>query len=172
MAAGATYTPIATYTISGSAAAIAFTSIPSTYTDLIIVFNGGSSRASTSDTFIVRLNSDSGTNYSTTFMRGNGSTASTNRTTSDASLLGDGIRIVGTTYGLNSMVKVNINNYANTATYKNAIATSAAADEWGAAEAAGVWRNTSAINRIDLSSGTTSAFAVGSTATLYGITAA
>jgi hypothetical protein len=45
MAAGATYTPIATYTVSGSSTlTYTFSSIPSTYTDLVLVVNGSSSR--------------------------------------------------------------------------------------------------------------------------------
>ena len=48
MAAGNTYTPIATTTLSSSQNDITFSSIPSTYTDLVIVFNGKSTNAGTS----------------------------------------------------------------------------------------------------------------------------
>ena len=57
MAAGSTYTPIATTTL-GSAGTITFSSIPSTYTDLVIVLNGNGSRVAGTDDTGLRLNSD------------------------------------------------------------------------------------------------------------------
>ena len=68
-----TYTAIATQTASGSTTALTFSSIPQTYTDLVIVclLTAGN----TGDAYL-RYNSDTGTNYSDTALRGNGSAAS------------------------------------------------------------------------------------------------
>lgn len=67
----ATYEPIATTTASGSSSSITFSSISSAYTDLVLVANA--SVTSGSDTAILRFNGDTGSNYSRTFLSGNGS---------------------------------------------------------------------------------------------------
>lgn len=167
----ATYEPIATTTLS-STGTITFSSIPSTYTDLCLVIVGGTTRAATSDVVRVQFNSDTGTNYSSTYLRGSGSAASTARYTNSSSLFIEGIRMVGTTYGLNSMVIYEIENYTNTNVYKTVLARSSGADEWGVVAAVGLWRSTSAISTIYLQGDTVANFAVGTTATLYGIKAA
>ena len=66
MAAGSTYTPIATTTGTGSSGTITFTSIPSTYTDLRIILNGTETNATLYE-FDMRYNNDSGNNYSLTW---------------------------------------------------------------------------------------------------------
>ena len=77
MAAGSTYTPIATTTASGSASSVTFSSIPSTYTDLVIVADILGA-ASTADA-VLRFNSDTTSNYSETVIRGDGSSAASAR---------------------------------------------------------------------------------------------
>ena len=69
----ATYEPIATNTLSSSASSITFSSIPSTYTDLKLIFSGLSS-ASTQAT--LKFNSDNNAFYSYTVLQGNGTSAS------------------------------------------------------------------------------------------------
>ena len=174
MAAGSTYTPIATTTL-GSAATVTFSSIPSTYTDIKLVIIGGTTRATTSDVLFIRLNGDTGTNYSDTSLAGTGSAAVSQRSTSTTSLFDDSyVRLVGTTYGLNSTMFIDFMNYANTTTYKTALLRCGAAETSppGTSAAVGLWRSTSAITSISLAGQTISNFAVGSTFTLYGIAAA
>ena len=74
-----TYIPIATTTASGGETTISFTSIPSTYTDLIIQ---GNTIATTPYELFVQFNSDTASNYSNIYMEGNGTTASSARSTS------------------------------------------------------------------------------------------
>jgi len=76
MAAGSTYTPIATTTLGSSATSYTFTSIPSTYTDLVIV---AQIKGDTTTYLNLRFNGDTGSNYSRTTLSGNGSTASSER---------------------------------------------------------------------------------------------
>ena len=64
MAAGATYYPIATTTLSSATNSVSFSSISGSYTDIVIVFNGAASTSGV--TCNVQFNSDTGTNYSTT----------------------------------------------------------------------------------------------------------
>jgi hypothetical protein len=64
-----TYTPLATVTLGSSASSVTFSSIPATYRDLVLVFEG--STTGTND-IRFRLNGDTGSNYSAVFMRGTG----------------------------------------------------------------------------------------------------
>lgn len=166
-----TYTPIATTTL-GSAATITFSSIPATYTDLKLVIVGGTTRATTSDTIRVQCNSDTGANYSSTYILGNGTAASSGRNSSSTNLFVEGIRLVGTTYGLNSMLTLDFMNYSNTTTYKTVIGRSNLPEQYGTTAAVGLWRSTSAISSIYLQGDTVANFAIGTMATLYGIKAA
>ena len=74
-----TYTLIASNTLSSSAASVTFSSIPNTYTDLVI---RGSVRDTTSATISkieVQFNANSSAIYSHTVLTGNGATASSAR---------------------------------------------------------------------------------------------
>ena len=62
MAAGSTYTPIATQTLSSSVSNITFSSISGIYTDLILIVNIAETPSIGS--FVFRVNGDSGNNYS------------------------------------------------------------------------------------------------------------
>ena len=161
MAAGSTYTPIATTTL-GSAGTITFSSIPSTYTDLILVISG--TAASNSD-LDIRFNSDTGTNYSYTTLYGDGTTAGSSRNSSINYMRMDYYGYVGTTAG--QITIIHIMNYANTTTYKTALSRASNANN-GVAANVGLWRSTSAINSVS----TVTTLATGSTATLYGVKAA
>lgn len=164
-----TYEPISTTTASGSTDSITFSSISGSYTDLIIVANWGPSL--NGDGTVMRFNSDTGTNYSDTELYGTGSTAGSQRRSS-ASFI-DITRAIGgdgTNKYTNSII--NIQDYANTTTYKTSLirANLATGTYAGVAALAGLWRSTSAITSITiltLSSG--SNLLSGSTFTLYGI---
>lgn len=163
MAAGATYTPIATQTVSVAATIVTFASINSSFTDLIIVAN--TTNSINTDTWI-RFNGDSGTNYSSTYIRGDGTSALSGRRSSFNRIL---IEENGTGTNID-MTRVHVQNYTNTSVYKTIISRSDAASN-GISAIAGLWRNTAAISQIDIGadSGT---FAIGSTFTLYGISSA
>lgn len=166
-----TYEAIATNTLASNASSVTFSSIPSTYTDLFIACNIKS--LTNGVEFYMRLNSDTATNYSRTILTGNGSTASSARSTSATSM-----RLAYETVGTNlnnwSTLFINVMNYSNSITYKTALCRGGdAATELSAN--VGLWRSTSAINSIQLSGDAAfsrSDLAVGSTFTLYGIKAA
>ena len=158
-----TMTPIATQTLSANAASVTFSSIPNTYTDLIMVVNTITSTAS--EYMSINLNSDTGSNYSRTRLSGTGTSASSGRNSNET------VGYIGAeTYGTNSLkfnTVVHFMNYANTTTYKTFLSRANHIDL--ATEAiVGLWRSTSAINTIKVNSN----FASGSTFTLYGIKAA
>jgi hypothetical protein len=166
-----TYEPIATTTLGSATNSVTFSSIPSTYTDLVLVMNYSSSASATA--FSYRLNGDTASNYSETELIGNGTSATSVRYSNQTG--GDiGNSITSSTAGATNTI-VHFMNYSNTSTYKTALWRS---NNAGTATQAGVtlWRSTSAINQIVLSlSGSFSSTPtanIGSTFTLYGIKAA
>jgi hypothetical protein len=165
-----TYEPIATVTASGSSASqLVMSSIPSTYTDLIIVSNCRNSGNNLS--LYIRFNNDSGSNYSTTYLYGNGSSAASGRITNrDSASIG---YYVTPSTGFDFVAITQIQNYANTNTYKSLLTRSNSTGSGypGAEASVSLWRSTAAINQIDIriSAGTIDS---GSTFTLYGIKAA
>lgn len=162
-----TYEAIATTTVgSGGAATIEFTSIPGTYTDLLIKLSGRSTHSSIDPVFITFNGAaTSTTSYRSIF--GDGSTVS--------SFSGTGAQIqyipgTGQTASTFNNAEVYIPNYAGS---NNKSFSIDAVQETNAATAyivpmACLWSNTAAITSITLDPATGN-FAQHSTATLYGI---
>jgi hypothetical protein len=167
MAAGNTYVAIATNTLGSAAASVTFSSIPGTYTDLVLVCNTGVTAAG-GYTLYMRLNGDTTTLYSGTRLSGNGSAAASYRASS-LSFIFAGLNLPNT---LTNNVIFNLMNYSNTTTNKTVLYRMNDASG-GVATGVGLYRSTSAITSIELSAeaGATTLLA-GSTFTLYGILAA
>jgi hypothetical protein len=77
MPAGNTYEAIATQTLGSAAASVTFSSIPGTYTDLVLVVAG--TLTTGTENIVMQFNGDTGSNYSVTSLLGDGSTASSFR---------------------------------------------------------------------------------------------
>lgn len=166
MAAGPTYFPIATVTAAGgSSTQLVMSSIPSTYTDLVIVIN---TSTSSNSNLVFRLNNDSTSIYSNTAINGNGSTASSGRNTNTDKGYFDSDAYSANNFNYNAIL--NIMNYSNATTFKTVLSRSNNAAT-GVTAGVTLYRSTSAINRIDFLT-TTGTFNSGSTFTLYGISAA
>ena len=161
-----TYEPIATTTLSTASSSVTFSSIPQTYTDLVLVWSGLNS-ASNAEGFQIKVNSGSGTLQSLTRLQGNGSTAS-----SAISANGDPSCGVTGNAGRDTII-ANIMNYSNSTTYKTII--SRYNSTGGTDDRVGIYvnltRDTAAITSLLISS-TSGNFISGSTFTLYGIKAA
>jgi hypothetical protein len=172
MAAGSTYTPIATTTLS-SDSTYTFSSIPSTYTDLRLIVKGGITN--TGWDFRWRYNGDTAGNYSQTSMAGDGSSATSSRATNNTKIT-SGLGVDANT--LNNILTVDFMNYANTSAYKTCIVRhgAAAGTYTGTSFVIGMWRSASAINSIYIYCGASNDgganLSSGTTLTLYGITAA
>ena len=168
-----TYQPIATTTLGSAAASYTFSSIPATYTDLIIIASIKAD-STTIATPALRLNGDTTSNYSATWLYGNGSTATSSRASSQTYLYtGDYVAGVESTNFATFITQ--IFNYANTTTFKTVLSRNnqinSADGETGAT--VGLWRKTpEAINTILYTSTNGANYAAGSTFTLYGIKAA
>ena len=171
MAAGATFTPIATTTLGSNAAYYDFTSIPNTYTDLVLVSVAASASASTDVTFNVGNGSvDTGANYSITWLYATGSAAGSSRASNTSIGYFDNYGGTSTTLGNNNAI-VQFMNYSNTTTYKTILSRSNNAVQGGVDAVVNLWRSTSAINVIRVK-GQTSNLLTGTTLTLYGIASA
>jgi hypothetical protein len=164
MAAGATYEPIATTTLGSATTSYTFSSIPQTYTDLVIVANVNCpTRAANVG---CQYNGDTATNYSWTRLYGTGTSAVSSRATTQVR---SDFGIVGNTDW--STLICQIQNYSNTTTYKTGLGRGNFAAGYVSAFV-NLWRSTSAISSIKLLNEFNENFAAGSTFTLYGIAAA
>ena len=166
MPAGSTYSTIATTTLGSASGSISFNSF-SGYTDIVVIINAKASNLTNS---YCRVNGDSGNNYSSTYLSGNGSAASSARASNNNAINVEYQAYIDTS-NFNYIAKLNFMNYSNTTTNKTVLQR---ADNAGQATDAivSLWRSTSAITSMEffLTSGRT--FAIGSTFTLYGITCA
>ena len=170
MAAGITYTPISTTTLTSVQTSISFSTISSAYTDLRIVLVGNSN--STGADIRLRFNSDTNTNYSYTDKAGYSSSAFSSRSTSKAYIATNFQSFIASSQ--TNMVIYDLMNYSNATTYKTTfirMSTSQSDGSGGVDNGVGIWRSTSAITDISLSFAATT-FTAGTTATLYGIAAA
>lgn len=142
----------------GATTSYTFSSIPSTYTNLVLVSN-----ATSGATIDFRFNGDTGSNYSGVEMWGpNGADIYTQKDNATAGTLRDS----GTTLGNNPSV-LNIQQYKNTNVYKHFVSEMNDDRYNRAYRRQGYWANTSAITSIIVYS--TVSWDAGSTFTLYGI---
>lgn len=159
-----TYTPIYSTTLSSAVSSITFSNIPTTFTDLSISLEV--QLASTGEDVYVRFNGDSGSNYSSTWLRAISNTASSLRQSSTGCRLSDG---GSSTTGNTTQQTINIQNYSNATTFKTTLSRANNASR-GLDAFVNLWRSTSPITSLTFY---TSAGNISSgTITLYGIKAA
>jgi len=169
----ATYTLIASNTLSSSAASVTFSAIPSTYTDLVVKYSARSTdTGSGGQSMVFQLNGSSTSDYSMTLLRATASTASTVRYSADTRFYSYvTINADGTTSNTFSSGELYVPNYAGS--------TNKPASHFGAMEnnstttwymdaSAFLRSNTAAITEITLSVNTYN-FKSGSSFFLYGI---
>ena len=165
-----TYVALDKKTVTSTVSSITFTSIPSTYTDLVIIGSVGVTAAAD---ILMTYNGDSTSGlYSHTALGGDGSTNFSARYTGRNNIQLDFPGYAQTTVG-GTNFKINVQNYANTSVFKtslNSFDNAATGSGQGLNQMVGLWRNTSAVSSVTLTaSGTT--FKIGSTFSLYGIQA-
>ena len=88
-----TYTLINSNVLSSSAASVTFSSIPATYTDLVLQISARSDRANESDVLDIRINNNSSSLYSLTNIQGDGASATSTSVNNNSSTYGS--RITG-----------------------------------------------------------------------------
>lgn len=167
------YDSIATTTVgAGGSSSISFTSIPSTYTHLQVRITGRDNRGIFRDFIGINFNNDSGSNYAYHGLSGDGSSASSFAATSQSEI--QFISVSGS--GANNangfgVCVVDILDYTNT--NKNTTVRGLGGyDDNGQGIVllqSGLWLNTAAINRLDITPGVGTSFSQYTSIALYGI---
>lgn len=167
------FNSIATVTVgSGGASSATFSSIPSTYSHLQIRALVRGTRAATYDSFFVRFNGDTGSNYTQFQLEGSGSAVAASGSEAggqNAAWLGYLPASTNTANVFGSSV-VDIVDYKSTSKYKT-VRTLAGSDNNGGGYIvlySNVWLSTSAINSITIT-GQNANLAQYSSFALYGI---
>ena len=170
-----TYDAIASYSFPSAANNFTFTSIPTTYTDLVLVANvtyqslGGSTGYP-----LIRVGNgtvDTGTSYSYRFIYSDTGSVVTNGSGANSNFYNTIMNQTGTTQSTGIF---HFQNYANTSIWKTIInrMNNGAITITGTSATACLWRSTSAINTIQFFDYSNYNFAAGSTLSLFGIKAA
>jgi len=168
-----TYTPITRTAITSPTASVTFSSIPQTYTDLVLIVSANGSRASLGGDIRCQLNSDTGANYSYTMIQGLGSSVWNERASSQTyANMANNIGIPGSVDYTPTMM--NFMNYSNTTTNKTILTRHSGVVNGNIQARITLWSSTAAISTIYLwnEAGGTNNFNPGTTFTLYGIKAA
>lgn len=168
----ASYESIATVTLSSSQSTVSFTSIPSTYKHLQIRWLAKTDRTEIDDNVLMQFNSDTGSNYSWHFMRGNSSVTLSNAfaNTSNIAIQYGATGNSGAT-NIFGVAVMDILDYGSTSKYKTTRSLQGLdlnGEGWIYLES-GNWRSTSAITSITLDQQYSSNFLQYSTFALYGI---
>ena len=154
-----TYEPIESKTLGSATNAVTFSSIPQTYTDLVLVVNGSTSYNSSADAYQLSFNGAT-TGLSVTRLAGTGSSTYSDRYSTPYA------GWISTEKGADI---INIMNYSNTTTYKTAITRSSSQGSYPQVGATVVlWQSTNAITSVTVTD-TSGNWQSGSTFTLYGI---
>ena len=168
-----TFVKIASVTVgSGGAANIDFTSIPQTYTDLVVVYSMRGTNAGTTGYVNINFN-NSTSGYSNTSVFGTSTVVYSYRYTTLSYLWGGLYQGNGATANTFGNGQIYIPNYAGSNAKSISIDqvsenNASTADAAFALLNAGLWNNTAAITSVKLTNDTSN-WAQYSTATLYGI---
>jgi hypothetical protein len=160
----ATYEKIASTTLGSASATFTLGSIPSTYTDLRLVIVG---KGNGGEIYPEGYFNGSVSNISNTYLTGTGSTATSGRNTGYF-ILSSNVYPNNTFF---TFITMDIFSYAGS-TFKTCLTTISTDKNGtgGTTSAVTLYRNTSAITSITISDGGSGfGWAVGTTATLYGI---
>jgi hypothetical protein len=167
----ATYTLISSNVLTTTAASVTFSAIPSTYTDLVVRMSIRSSTSATSAGLLITCNSDSSALYSSTDLKGDGTSSSSSRMSNQNSMyLSFDANAATSTSNTFSNLELYLPSYTSTASKPMSSIT---AMENNATTAflqafATLYRNTTAISSITISFDAGN-FVSGSSFYLYGI---
>lgn len=150
------YTALATITLGSTASTVTFGSIPGTYRDLKVVIQA----SGISNDALVRFNSDTGANYTRTYMAGQGTSTATSASDSASYIP---FAYVGTNP---AALLLEVMDYSQTNKHKSTF--SRGSDSAVVMAIAGRWASTAAITSMVIYPASGS-WAAGNTFTLYGV---
>lgn len=159
----ATYEAIATTTLGSAASSITFSSIANTWTDLRVVLVG---KITGGSALGIQYNGDTASNYSYTYIAGDGSSAVSGRSSN--------ITRIQVYYPVSSTIptflEMDIESYAGS-TYKTALITQSndLNGSGSVMKEVALWRSTSAITSVNLYAQSGDTWMAGTTATIWGI---
>ena len=166
-----TYTLISSNVLASSAATVTFSSIPATYTDLVIRWSVRTDRANTIDNIRIQYNGSTSAIYSETRLQGDGSAAASGR--QSAITYNDFAIVDGDTATANTYASGELYIPSYTASQNKPISFFGAEEENSATAymrtMAYLWSSTAAINEIKLLLASTYQFKATSSFYLYGI---
>ena len=167
-----TYQLITSTTLGASATSVTLSSIPSTYTDLVVRISARTDRGTTSTGIRLTFNGSSAANYSYTYVLGNGSAASSSFTSNNTLATFGSANAATSTANTFSSHELYIPSY-NASQNKPFSSFNAFENNTTAAEVsayANLWSNTSAISSITFTqAGSGTSFVTGSSFYLYGV---
>jgi hypothetical protein len=166
-----TYTLISSNVLTSTQTSVVFSSIPATYTDLVLKCSIRDNDTGSSATARIRFNGSSATNYSLTRLTGNGASASSGRSSSQAEIDIGEVNGGASTSNTFSNYEIYIPSYQAA---QNKPIGIFGAQENNATTAyvenrAGLWRLTSAITSVTFLPQGANSFQIGSSFYLYGI---
>ena len=167
-----TYVALAKTVLTGTSTLVDITSIPQTYTDLLLVVSARSNFAANYDWMAVYYNTASGLNYSNRYMYGNSSTVSTGSGSTPNEFF-RGIPAANATANTFSNSELYISNYTSSNNKPASLTTvtennASTANSANIVLSANLWSSSSAITALKIYSGDGS-FVSGSRFDLYGI---
>ena len=169
-----TYTLISANTLTASAASVTFSSIPATFTDLVLRVSGKTDRVAAFDSLVLTINATGGTAYSRTAIRGNGASAVSFNASSGASFLTDLMGITASTATASTFGSFEIYIPSYTASQNKPFSFVGAGENNNSTPVylgatAGLWSNTAAITELSCAPSSGTIFEAGSSFYLYGI---
>lgn len=168
-----TYELINSNVLSSSAASITFSSIPATYSDLVLQVSGRTNNASASDGLTLKINGTTSNYYSNTKLRGNGADATSTQFSNEADFPTAPNGTVGDTATSNTFGTIEIYIPAYLASQNKPIGYFGAGENNSSTAfmgaTAALWRQTSAITELALTPTNGSNWLSGSSFWLYGI---
>jgi hypothetical protein len=167
-----TYTLISSNVLTSSAASVTFSAIPATYTDLVLRASVRGDDTSYQSPFRIKINADTGSNYSRTRMYGIGSSAVSNRASNesdniDVSFFNQSTSTSNTFANIEVYVPSYLSTVAKPISGTGALENNSTT-EWIRSVHAVLYRGTSAITSLEFFTNAGS-FVSGSSFYLYGI---
>ena len=167
-------TKIAQIDVASTVATMTFSSIPATFTDLMLVcmLRNDSPSGTPFGAANLVINGDTGSNYAQRYLSGNGATTSSTSNSTLTAVYPVRVTDTAATASTFASSTIYIPNYAGSTAKSVSMDTVSENNAATAAQeiVAGSWTGTAVINSLSLQNISTYLFQVGSSATLYGVT--